>query len=325
MELPILAVNILVEQQKNAGVVEMKEIHHSNLPIHHPSFSVQQNPLLVPANKPPHSARLDSTSTSDSDSNTPANKPLHSVRNPRSRMVILSDSEDASEDNSKDGSEDDLPSPPKHPESKTPTELHNAQSQVQLMSPSKLNAVSTRTEYWPAHLSTLMELPSPKWNQNSCWLDSSMEVLFCAMAFYNAFDEFESLVLEEKSLKKYLGSSHGEATEISNIRDQLRKTLYTIKAVQGQIDNFQTAFGWFLSLITGISGLPCNTKCISYFGTTTLELWKCTHAPSGMEHCRLKIQKRPVGWAPVPHQWDEYQGSIQSWFSSISNFRAKLR
>ena len=83
------------------------------------------------------------------------------------------------------------------------------------------------------------------------------------MAFYNAFDEFESLVLEEKSkpcpapvyylylafkfrldqgLKKYLGSSHGEASEISNICDQLRKTLYTIKAVQGQIDNFQTAF-----------------------------------------------------------------------------------
>ncbi|KAJ3745201.1 hypothetical protein EV360DRAFT_90130 [Lentinula raphanica] len=152
-----------------------------------------------------------------------------------------------------------------------------------------------------------------------------MEVLFCAMAFYNAFDEFESLFRLDQGLKKYLGSSHGEASEISNIRDQLRKTLYTIKAVQGQIDNFQTAFGWFLSLITGISGLPCNTKCISYFGTTTLELWKCTHAPSGMEHCRLKIQKRPVGWASVPHQWDEYQGSIQSWFTSISNFRAKLR
>lgn len=131
------------------------------------------------------------------------------------------------------------------------------------MSPTKLNARPSQPDFGPIKSTTTSELPSAKWDRNSCWLDSSMEVLFCAMAFHNTFKEFENLVLTEKTkatpapiyylylafkfrldqgLNKFLAPSHGEASEITEVRNSFRQTLHTIKAVNGKVGEFQMAF-----------------------------------------------------------------------------------
>ncbi|KAJ3848744.1 hypothetical protein EV368DRAFT_86271 [Lentinula lateritia] len=60
---------------------------------------------------------------------------------------------------------------------KTANELHKAQQKIQLMSPTKLNARSSKPDFGPIKSTTTSELPSAKWDRNSCWLDSSMESL----------------------------------------------------------------------------------------------------------------------------------------------------
>ncbi|KAF9059402.1 hypothetical protein BDP27DRAFT_1453329 [Rhodocollybia butyracea] len=40
------------------------------------------------------------------------------------------------------------------------------------------------------------ELAGPAWSDNSCWLDSSMEAIYCALVYHNGFKDFETIVSE---------------------------------------------------------------------------------------------------------------------------------
>ena len=68
---------------------------------------------------------------------------------------------------------------------------------MEIMSPSKLNPQVPRDDFGPIQLSVTKAIPSAKWDKNSCWLDSSMEVYFIAMAFHNCFEDFKSLTSSE--------------------------------------------------------------------------------------------------------------------------------
>ncbi|KIK50699.1 hypothetical protein GYMLUDRAFT_252735 [Collybiopsis luxurians FD-317 M1] len=202
------------------------------------------------------------------------------------------------------------------------------------MSPSKLNPQFPEEDFRPIQLSVIKAIPSAKWNNNSCWLDSSMEVYFIAMAFHDCFRDFKSLT----------GSKEGQAlpspifylykvfsfrlecglfkldnvSDITTIRDQFQQFLYNVKAVTGPVGSYQTAFGWLQNLLTPAHPFPTNSGCVEYFTACTLEVWMCHDPDSGMKHCRLKSYWKLLGWAPPGRDWDQHKGSIQHWFNSMA-------
>ncbi|KAF5379616.1 hypothetical protein D9757_009228 [Collybiopsis confluens] len=211
----------------------------------------------------------------------------------------------------------------------------DAKQKVELMSPSKLQPGKPMDDFRPIVLASTKSTPSAKWDNNSCWLDASVEVYFIAMAFYNCFRDFQSLVGSEEghdrpSLIFYLckffgfrlqqGLSRNDAIgEISNIRDNFRKFLFSVQAVTGALDDYQTAFGWMQHLLTPSTPFPRNSSCVEYFSARTLEVWKCEHSMTKMAHLRLKEYQKPLGWSPLLQDWKyRDKGSIQSWFNQMA-------
>ncbi|KAF9063257.1 hypothetical protein BDP27DRAFT_1427070 [Rhodocollybia butyracea] len=124
------------------------------------------------------------------------------------------------------------------------------------MSPSKLNAKSAESQFHAIQLSTMHELPGPAWTNNSCWLDSSMEALFCPMAFYGSLAEFKSIITTAEedpsspsplycfalALALFLPSGSLQK-EITNIRDAFCKVLHETHTVEGKVGAYQMPLG----------------------------------------------------------------------------------
>ncbi|KIK50006.1 hypothetical protein GYMLUDRAFT_253359, partial [Collybiopsis luxurians FD-317 M1] len=217
---------------------------------------------------------------------------------------------------------------------KGPDEAKKAQERIEMMSPSKLNPQLPEEDFRPIQLSVIKAIPSAKWNNNSCWLDSSMEVYFIAMAFHDCFRDFKSLTGSEEgqalpSLIFYLYKVFSfwlerglfkldNVSDITTIRDQFQQFLYNVKAVTGPVGSYQTAFGWLQNLLTPAHPFPTNSGCVEYFTACTLEVWMCHDPDSGMKHCRLKSYRKLLGWAPPGRDWDQHKGSIQRWFNSMA-------
>ncbi|KAF9071317.1 hypothetical protein BDP27DRAFT_1419113 [Rhodocollybia butyracea] len=224
--------------------------------------------------------------------------------------------------------------------SKTQNTLTGAQQKLRHMSPSKLNAQPAESQFHAIQLSTTHELPGLAWSNNSCWLDSSLEALFCPMAFYGSFAEFKSIVTtaEEnpsspsplyclylafqfrmaEGVNKFQRPSLGPvppfqqpAEEISNIRDAFREILHETHIVRGKVGTYQMPLGWLDYLI------PNDVPCCDFFKPHILQLWKCVHGGTGMQHCLITPHIKPIGWSPLGRQWDHHHGKIQSWFSFL--------
>ncbi|KAF9062287.1 hypothetical protein BDP27DRAFT_1428067 [Rhodocollybia butyracea] len=224
--------------------------------------------------------------------------------------------------------------------SKEQSTLIGAQQKLRHMSPSKLNAKSAESQFHAIQLSTMHELPGPAWTNNSCWLDSSMEALFCPMAFYGSLAEFKSIITtaEEdpsspsplyclylafqfrmaEGINKFQRPSLGPvspfrqpAEEITNIRDAFRKVLHETHTVEGKVGAYQMPLGWLDNL------LPNNSPACDFFKPHSLQFWKCMHEGTGMQHCLITPHIKPIGWSPLGRQWDQYHGKIQSWFSFL--------
>ncbi|KAF9060912.1 hypothetical protein BDP27DRAFT_1429496 [Rhodocollybia butyracea] len=172
--------------------------------------------------------------------------------------------------------------------SKEQSTLIGAQQKLRHMSPSKLNAKSAESQFHAIQLSTMHELPGPAWTNNSCWLDSSMEALFCPMAFYGSLAEFKSIITTAKEdpsspsplyclylafqfrmaegINKFQRPSLGPvspfrqpAEEITNIRDAFRKVLHETHTVEGKVGAYQMPLGWLDNL------LPNNSPACDFF------------------------------------------------------------
>ena len=165
-----------------------------------------------------------------------------------------------------------IPTPglPQHPDTSSehfqtplssPVKSHHdmvvAQQRLIDQSPKKASAQKPECEFGNLDTHKVKVLPAYKWDRNSCWLDTSLESLWCAMAFHGCLDEFHKLVQAEKSkqlpsplyylslhflfrkqwgISMFHGSQSGAAEEITQLRNDFRQLLFKIGAMRHASD-----------------------------------------------------------------------------------------
>ncbi|KAE9382508.1 hypothetical protein BT96DRAFT_1010535 [Gymnopus androsaceus JB14] len=122
-----------------------------------------------------------------------------------------------------------------------------------------------------------------------------MEAIWAALAFHGAFPDFEKLMSQEGQalqpcplyylylafkfhleygLSEFKGSKHGQAEPLTQIRDNFRKTLLRIGAVNGEIGSMQDSIGW-LDFIVKSRSLPVNEDGVQFFTMQTQDVQIC--------------------------------------------------
>ncbi|KAF5365496.1 hypothetical protein D9757_012971 [Collybiopsis confluens] len=188
------------------------------------------------------------------------------------------------------------------------------------------------------------EIPSYPWSKNSCWIDSSLEALYCALSFHNSWTEFESLVeneqkesspspvyylylcLKSRRLRPISGfpksSNRIKSQGLQNLRDSFREMLFKIKMVTNSdsIDSYQPALAWFTSIIAPGNQFKENAACRAYFAGVKQRVWICNN------HLRVDrtVHLPAVFDAPFPELFNKYGGSIQKWIKSLTNAKQVL-
>ncbi|KAF9027377.1 hypothetical protein BDP27DRAFT_1375972 [Rhodocollybia butyracea] len=181
-----------------------------------------------------------------------------------------------------------------------------------------------------------IEIPSYPWSQNSCWLDSSLEALYCVLNYWSwtefeALFEFENqsfpsplyylyLCLQARRLRPITefppSTSKTNSLELNNLRDSFRQFLFTTKMVTnlGPIDTTQPAFASHWVLLT--------SPFYIYRLGRLLRVWIC-QSQSVIQHVRVERLHTlsAVYQAPSPHLYAEFEGSITKWFKSLTTVK----
>ncbi|KAF9067507.1 hypothetical protein BDP27DRAFT_1364833 [Rhodocollybia butyracea] len=173
-----------------------------------------------------------------------------------------------------------------------------------------------------------IEIPSYPWSQNSCWLDSSLEALYCVLNYWSwtefeALFEFENqsfpnplyylyLCLQARRLRPITefppSTSKTNSLELNNLRGSFRQFLFTTKMVTnlGPIDTTQPAFAWFASIVAPGQIFQQMTDVGVIFQEGFLGCGYANHT---------------VYQAPSPHLYAEFEGSITKWFKSLTTVK----
>ena len=189
------------------------------------------------------------------------------------------------------------------------------------------------------------EIPSYPWSENSCWLDSSLEALYCALNFHGTWVEFELLIqheqkepfpspvyylylcLQSRRLRPISGfpeSSAGiKSAELHMLRDGFRDMLFKTKMITnpGPVNTYQPALAWFASIIAPGTPYKTNAACRAFFAGVQQRLWICDH------HVRVDrtTNLSAVYQAPFPETFNRYHGHMQEWLKSLTNLKGVVQ
>ncbi|KAF5371934.1 hypothetical protein D9757_011489 [Collybiopsis confluens] len=338
---------------------ELKAIHNRTKPSRNPEHHSSRNLREGRAPDDLKSFRSKTGIKKPSDSGKASTAKLHKTfdknakRKPTRKPSILS-SEEADHDTLSE-SEEYCPTSASDSESKSNANSDIQAVQVQLDKDRKHiqknfeNASPTKhvnQEHTLAviDITKFKEIPSYPWSKNSCWIDSSLEALYCALSFHDSWTEFESLVeneqkesspspvyylylcLKSRRLRPISGfpksSNRIKSQGLQNLRDSFREMLFKIKMVTNSdsIDSYQPALAWFTSIIAPGNQFKENAACRAYFAGVKQQVWICNN------HLRVDrtVHLPAVFDAPFPELFNKYGGSIQKWIKSLTNAKQVL-
>ncbi|KAF5361206.1 hypothetical protein D9757_013608 [Collybiopsis confluens] len=199
----------------------------------------------------------------------------------------------------------------------------------------------------------LPSLPSYQWARNSCWLDTSLELIFYGLNYCwpNIEALFENHPLHRfypvfKSLQArrllLLGNPKETKILISDLKDQREQMRKYIKTTfserDGNIYDMDTPFSWFTSALE-ISHILRKTHkrkleahellAYQYFGMECITLKLCMggDTTSNSKPCYAHVQLQPPHPGPSPRctagptaeKWSLFKGNIQSWIRSLTD------
>ncbi|KAJ7763014.1 hypothetical protein B0H16DRAFT_1805867 [Mycena metata] len=177
-----------------------------------------------------------------------------------------------------------------------------------------------------------------RWHKNSCWLDSSLTVLY-AVANRN-FPELKAifvllpanhlfldlLVILETHIKQAVipGIESGGCKVLTKMRNEFRKKLAVAQYIRSE-GSSDAMFGWFNEILAQLikcKGGPDQTSepCISFFRSYAVQVKKCVGSKTApREHWEVS---HPVWRAPFQLTLSMHQifrGDLDKWFRWLLN------
>ncbi|THU81661.1 hypothetical protein K435DRAFT_808888 [Dendrothele bispora CBS 962.96] len=250
-----------------------------------------------------------------------------------------------------DGSDSDLsPSPSKickntlesmdnpktGPKTSSTTSLYS-----KITSPSKSQTTLSSNCSHSIDIKKIKELPSYPWNRNSCWLDASLQAIFCSFLLHpqvwKHFEELASVEIGTSSpshvfqlylsinarrdwpLSAFPGSSKGQnAQPLESLRDELQEYLSGNQLLPYPKYEFQPGWGWFEQSIMS------SPLYHHFFGAVKQRIWKC--ATTDSVHYRVEKPRPSTGIHDVyPSTHAHYQGKIKEWLQECTQLKKAIR
>ncbi|PPR02123.1 hypothetical protein CVT24_011345 [Panaeolus cyanescens] len=184
---------------------------------------------------------------------------------------------------------------------------------------------------------TVSFLPSLyPWNRNSCWLDTSLQLLYVALSRdLISLDSVINGLAKDSTLKFILGhlkyrhqldtSNPAGASSLQSDRDKIR-TMLRKKKVIDSVTEYEPLLSWFFQLLK-IESAPATYRSISAFEIHWVEVHTCTGSrQSGGPHIqisRLPERARVHQITLADHQ--RFDGSFERYFQDLLSLeRQKL-
>ncbi|THU75506.1 hypothetical protein K435DRAFT_880686 [Dendrothele bispora CBS 962.96] len=207
-------------------------------------------------------------------------------------------------------------------------------SQVQIIGPGP-----------PIKLKATRSLPSYPWSKNSCWLDASLESLYCALSYYGHWEEFLQFAApavqtgspiaivelfkslnarREWPISSFPRMEDGRpCEELRVIRDRLKTSLFQMGALGSGLgaDEYHDTLHWFSFLVNPSSPHTTNETCQRFFSVWEQTIWNCSGGTS--DHCLVeRVQICPAGMEhPQPAHYQQYDGSIKKWLQEHTQLK----
>ncbi|KAF9552882.1 hypothetical protein CPC08DRAFT_767975 [Agrocybe pediades] len=171
--------------------------------------------------------------------------------------------------------------------------------------------------------------PSYPWSNNSCWLDTSLQVLFMAVSHlpsdYTMLNThwtkdsplrslFEGLLrrLEDES------ESTSTSKKLRSDHDLLRKKLKDMKIIKTQ-SSFESLFVWFTDLISHEGKPSSNYRGVAAFDVWTIEVHVCTGSEEiGGPHREISYTPRVSRiYQASSSDHEKYEGSLEGFIKDL--------
>ncbi|KAF8160154.1 hypothetical protein BJ912DRAFT_936174 [Pholiota molesta] len=170
--------------------------------------------------------------------------------------------------------------------------------------------------------------PSYPWDANSCWLDTSLELLF--FATMRNFDEFTSLFdsvpkttglyafFTTLNSRRLLENNDDDTTQaLRKQRNDLRMVLHQERAIDN-VDSNQSLSAWLWYLLRQETSRCQSSLVLQYFHTWLFDLHSCDGSVAiGGAHYEIvqPCQHQEHVLHPYVHQ--VFKGSVTSYFDSL--------
>ncbi|EDR15479.1 uncharacterized protein LACBIDRAFT_321327 [Laccaria bicolor S238N-H82] len=164
----------------------------------------------------------------------------------------------------------------------------------------------------PATSPAVQDLPSYPWFKNSCWLNSSLQLLYTTMCssvnefktIYNSLPENSAIrpvfshLLEQYDLDK---AEKTTSTFLHCQQDSLCTHLKKKKVIE-TVSGFESLFAWFAELVK-LEEVHSSYRPVSAFKTLFIKIHYCTGSSSiGGPHL-------------TPHDFEQFQGDFALYFA----------
>ncbi|KAF8134056.1 hypothetical protein K438DRAFT_1997887 [Mycena galopus ATCC 62051] len=180
----------------------------------------------------------------------------------------------------------------------------------------------------PAPTVTVLR-PSYAWNRNSCYLDTSLELIFhtVTLDFERQFASrstelhngesvkrlFELMSMRREAENRASGGVNPEVLkELDSRRDNFRKFLHQTRIVPN-VYAFNPLFAWLESILTHQHD-TAHHFARSYFQTQFIHLWTCSGDEQTPNHFQLKHLTAGFGFNLTATLCRTYRGDVEKWF-----------
>ncbi|KAF4620872.1 hypothetical protein D9613_000021 [Agrocybe pediades] len=182
-------------------------------------------------------------------------------------------------------------------------------------------------------LGTRFGLPSYPWVANSCWLDTSLELIFHAIEVTYPFSDFTSLfdsihpdslayefynLIEQRYIMGTGKFSQDQMVKMNkNSRDIFRKSLLEGKVIQGSIKSTSSLVGWLSGLLLPSDQVESKVpEPTSFFITWLLDIHRCGGTTKSQgRHVQLVGPRKSMEFQLNAEACKIHKGSFAKWFT----------
>ncbi|KAJ7086352.1 hypothetical protein B0H15DRAFT_782057 [Mycena belliarum] len=182
------------------------------------------------------------------------------------------------------------------------------------------------------HISVAQKLPSYRWHRNSCYFDTSLELIFqtVSQAFDREFgarsaslhpDELLKKLFDHMSLRRTVesdnagGASPTVLQTLALQRDGLRKSLAKARVIPEPYQ-YNPLFAWLEGLLSRQQD-RAYSFARSYFHSHHILLRACSGDPQTPQHWQLKKLKANLSFTLSLRDYQVYQGDVERWFRGM--------